>query len=760
MNVETSKTGPLAGRGLFVTHALVGLVTSGLVMAQPAVAQDSAVSDNAAALGVEEIVVTASRREQVLQDAPASVVSIAPDEFKAIGLTTLRDVIEYTPGITYRDEGAPGQGSISARGVPQASSIPVVGVYLDDVPFSTNSSFARGGISLFDGLLGDVERVEVIKGPQGTLYGAVAVGGLVKYISRDPALDEFRASAGVNLSSTASGGFNQLYNGRISVPVVDDTLGVTVSGFYEDRDGYLDVVDPASGATIHDDANTSERYGVTLDALYQPTDRASLEFKFLRHETDYPLDAVAALAGPDSDAAAFGEFTTVFQPGENTIEYTNFAATLEYEFDWATLTAVSSRVEYDLLNVTDATAGLALGVDFVLGRPFGTTTFVGSERVSTSEKFVQELRLTSPQSDTLEWILGFYHADEETTQSQDIQALPAPDAVLGFADFPSEYEEFAVFGDVTYYFTPKLDVTVGMRVSSNETRLSLVQDGVLVGLIDPEVLVFDVIDDTVETYLFALRYRPSETASLYARIASGYRPASGNIPTPNPFGGPDLAGPVLASDSIWSYELGVKGSLADRLLTYELALWQSDWEDFQTIVSAFGANASTNYDGTLESRGFEGMLGLRPSDGLSLSASVAYTDSEVSDDDPFLGAVAGEPHPNVPEWTASAQASYSFRLTSAIDASVGGGMRYVGESVSAFSQSTSSVPVEVDAYTLVDLNAGLSFGSVSGSLYVTNLFDEVELQNRSDIIVAPGVTESFGVFTPPRTIGVSVQVDF
>ncbi|MBL4803159.1 MAG: TonB-dependent receptor plug domain-containing protein, partial [Emcibacter sp.] len=171
--------------------------------------------DNADAdiLAFDEIIVTASRRAQALQDVPASITTVNPVEFTNSGLTSIGDIIEYTPGFNInRGNGQRGRGSITARGVGQQGATAVVAVYVDDIPMTSNSGFADGGAMFFDGLLGDIERVELIKGPQGTLFGATAIGGAIRYITKKPALSEMRGGGSVNLSDTKRGGFNQIYS--------------------------------------------------------------------------------------------------------------------------------------------------------------------------------------------------------------------------------------------------------------------------------------------------------------------------------------------------------------------------------------------------------------------------------------------------------------------------------------------------------------------------------------------------------------------
>ena len=721
---------------------------------------------------LEEVVVTATRREEAVQNIAASIIAFSPDDFTEIGLGTLRDMIEYTPGVSFIDRGVIGQGSIGIRGIPQAGNTPVVGIYVDDVPMSTNTPYASGAELYYDGLLGDVERVEMVKGPQGTLYGSVAVGGVVRYITREPALEELRGSVGANLSDTENGGLNQLYNGSVSVPIVKDTLGVTLSGFSQNNEGYVDWIDPGTGEVLEDGINETERKGYAIDMLYRFSKRGDIKLKVLHDENEYDARARIELEGPTSDDPLYGDFQTSSQPGFNKVEYDNYALTINYEWDWASLTSVSSLIEYNFTSFSDISSSLPpFVVDGALGLPPDTTQRVGLDLASDSKKYIQELRLTSPQSDSLEWLAGFYYADEETSESQTLMPDPVPDQVTGFVNFPSEYTEYAVYGNITYFISSDFDISLGARISNHESELELTQDGALT---DPGMTSFGKNDDTVATYSLAARYRFNENNMFYGSIASGYRPASASIPVVSPEAedDPDVDpndcsntvglinnGCELDSDEVWSYEAGIKGQSDSGLFRYDLALWYSEFEDFQTIITAFGTSGNANYDGTLKAYGIDAQAVISPLEGLDISAGISWNDNELDGDDAFLGAVSGDQHPDIPEATASLRASYAFML-GGLDATFGGGLRYVGQMDTSFSDSENNVNTTVDEYVLADLNFGLTFNNISGQLYGTNLFDEMKLQNRRDQIVGPGMFTSLGVYTQPRTVGVSIKYDF
>lgn len=711
---------------------------------------------------IEEVLVTANRREENLQDISASVSLIDVDKYRSVGLNTLEDALSYTPGVLLIDDGFPGSGSLTLRGIPQVGSVPTSAVYVDDVPLSTNTAFA-GSNNIYDGMLADIERIEVVKGPQGTLYGSVSVGGLIKYVTRKPALEEMRANVGVQVSQVEEGDLSQIYNGRISVPVIENKLGVTLAGFYEDQSGYVDQVDPATLDVIEEDINDSERTGFSADVLFNITKATSVRAKAQYQETEYRASAAVFLQSNESDAALFSPYSSIESPGTISQTYENYSLIFEHEFDWASLTSVSSLAEYENVTTLDITASalapIAPGIDypiadFLLGRAPGTTNQVLFVSPLSSEKFIQEIRLTSPSNNQLEWVAGLYFTDEETSNAQDGPTIP--EGSLISVDFPSEFSEIAGFGNVTYYMTPDFDLSVGLRVSETAIEFTNTKAGPLVGVptgLPPVVEVYDEVTDTVATYSLALRYRASEDLSIYGRVATGYRPPSSNIPVVNPLTGEPIAGSSLDSDEITSYEVGVKGSNSASTVYYELTAWASEFDEFQTGTSILGVGTGVNYDGSMDAKGLEGFVQINPLSGLTISASFSYTDSELSDGDPGLGTIAGEAHPGIPELMASARADYAFTLGDNLQAKAGLGVRHVGEVVSGFNRTLSGGQVKSDGYTLFDADASVNLDKLTVGLYVTNLLDDIELQNRSDGPLPQGV------YTTPRTIGVSLNYD-
>jgi outer membrane receptor protein involved in Fe transport len=697
---------------------------------------------------VEEIIVTASRRAQEVQDVPASVAVVDPQAFASGGLTSLSGVLKYIPGVNFNDDGAPGQGSITMRGVANIFSTPSVGIYLDDIPYGSVTAFAEGANFALDSLLGNVERIEVVKGPQGTLFGAAAMGGSLRYITKEPSLTDFSGRFATDLSNTSQGGFNQLYKAGVDVPIVSDKLSLGVSGFYQDNEGFID-----QALRAEKDINDAKLKGGQATLLFKPTDAFKVKLNYMDQKFDFseqnnvPFDITTG-------EPIFGRYQQNTAPGgqPTQIEYELSSATFEYQADWATATLASSYQEFSQNAVLDLTRFFGPLVDQQTGDPPGTNT-VPLDLIISTDRWAHEFRLTSANNQHLEWLVGLYYTKEESSNFQ--KAIGQPSGFnLVTQQFPSDYKEKAIFGNVTYYFTPQLDATVGARFSSNDMSVLFTGTGFLAGPALPR----QTVSDDVQTYLFNARYRPSEDLSLYVRIADGYRPASANLPLLDPNTGDVISLPFVRADSLWSYEVGAKGKLAGGAVGYDVAVYHIKWKDMQVFQSLGGVNVGANADSDVTANGVEATLTLQPTSALNLVATAAYSRSELDDDDPPLGGLSGEQLPGIPEWTFSLSGDYDFMLGS-LDAFVGGGVAYQDSRKTSFEGGGAIAPgnanFDVDDYVTADLRTGVKFGRYKLSLYATNLFDEYGFQRATTV-----GTQGNATILRPRTIGAVFSAEF
>ena len=748
------------GKQLIVGVSLVPLqmLLSTAVFAQEAQVNFSAESE---VNEIDEITVTAARREISLQDTALAVTAINPVELAEGGLTKLREIIEFTPGVNFTGGAAPFSNTITMRGVAQSGRATTVGVYLDDVPIGSANSFAAGPSLQFDAVQGDVERIELIKGPQGTLYGSSSMGGVVRYITNDPTTDYFTGSFKVDLSSTQKGGFNQNYSGTASIPIVKEKLGVSVSAFYDDNSGFIDRT-AASPTGAAEDVDAYKRKGIYTKLVAKPTD--SIKSSLLMVLTDVDTSGLnqVALNGPPF-ALADGKFLT--DEGEAVIDdkFKLFAGTIEFDLGVGTFVTSTSYQDRENSSSVDLIATFGGLVDLLSGSPAGTATSAPFTGLTRTKKFVQEVRLTSNDNDTFEWSLGGIYSEEDSSNIQSLSGEPTGFLALD-VDLGSELKELAGFGNFTYFITPNFDVTAGIRIAQIDSSIALT-DG-------PGLIVANVprttSDDVVETYSFNARYRPNEDMSFYARIASGYRPENANLPLLDVTGN-NVAPLIIKTDTLWSYETGVKGNLYRGLVFYDLAAWYIDWKDLQTVTFVNGATTGGNSNSDVTAYGFEAATTIHPSRDLSITANLAYTNSTLDDDETSsFGALAGENLQLLPDWTASVRGNYDFPISSEVDGFIGGGLRYVGPRDTGFEGGIGEngaliTPLianfSLDSYIVGNANIGIRKGAVTASLFVNNLFNEYAFTGGSARPAVGGVRATANVLQP-RTIGGILKVDF
>lgn len=710
---------------------------------------------------VEVIEVTSSRRVQTIQDVPASVVAVDPDDFLERGLTSISDVIAEAPGFSFNSTiGHQGRGNISARGVSQRNDSAVTAIYLDDVPLTSSTGYAAGGRLYFDGLLGDVARVELVKGPQGTLYGATAIAGAVRYISNEPELFEARGNFGVDFSQINGGDFSQTYRGFYSFPIVEGKLGLTLAAFTSDKGGFVDQVDPATGNVRLENANDAEDYGYSADLYFNATDRLDIRLKLLKQESEYNYSSAVRIASVNKDEA-YGEFKSdnSFEIDELTQDL--MSASFSYEFDTMVLDFTTSKAKYEGYNAQDVRSLYGPIIEQLGGLEPGSVTEAPLSREVESDKTVHELRLTSTEEGNIEWLAGLFYTDESTDNAQRLIGMPQ-DFVALVARFPSEYNELAAFGNVTYYLNDNFDVTAGLRISQTELALIFEQDGPFLG--GSSVDIMDPVEETVETYLFTARYRPTNDMSFYGRIASGYRPASANLSVSDPFTGEQLSQTVVDQDDLWSYEVGIKGVAADDKLRYESSLYYINWDNFQTLVTFYGLSTDGNARDGITVNGWEGSLDYQLTDNFGVRANASFSDSTLNEDEPELFGLKGQSVPNIPKWTANAAAFYDYQWSDNISGWFTASMRYKDGSRSSFENGdplNPTVNVPSDDITTVNLTTGAEWGNWTATLYVNNLFNEKAYTffNASAI---PGTDQASitGIPLEPRRIGVSVSYKF
>jgi len=718
--------------------AAAGLL--GLGAAATATAQTST---NVAAL--EEVVVTAQKFEQKLSETPLSVTAISARNLEALGATQFRDFASTVPSLTFTTSGV-GSTQVNLRGITTGNNIsPTVGIYVDEVPYGSSTPFASGAQLALDVGLFDVSRIEVLRGPQGTLYGASTMGGLLKYVSVVPDTTAFAATARAGVVSTSGGGVGYDAAAAVNAPLADDKAALRVSGFYTHDGGFIDNL-----TNGHDDVNEAEVYGGRADLLFKPADKLTL--RVAAFAQDITRDGTAAadfgLATGEPIDGDLDQRRLRAEPFDQ--QFRLASGTLDYEFEGATLTSITSYQTVRSNATTDVSAFFvpALGAGgIVLGS-------VDVFKKNETDKFTQELRLaaTGPR---LDWTIGAFYTDEDSDQFQKLNASTPDGAVfpvnLLTVELPSTFEEYAGFGTLTWHATDKLDFTGGLRYAHNSQTFEQIGSG---------ALVFSVPErddsDSILTYLATIRYRASDNLMSYVRYATGYRPGGPNIVV-NDLNGQPLASPTFGADELRSYEAGIKTTTSDGSFGVDAAVYFIKWDDLQINAVRNGLGVVANA-AAAESKGAELTLTWVPVPQLALVGAFAYIDAELSEDAPDLGGLEGDRLPDTPDFTGSLAADYSFELGGR-EAFLGTTVRHVTDRVSSYDASAGVPQYELPEYTTVDFRTGIQLGAARLQLYLKNAFDE-----RGQLSATTGFSALGGPawvsLVQPRTIGLNFITQF
>jgi iron complex outermembrane receptor protein len=645
--------------------------------------------------------------------------------------------------------GTPGRAELSLRGITSLGGGAAIGTYIDDSPIGSSGGWARASSFSLDLLPYDIERVEVLRGPQGTLYGASTVGGLLKYVSRQPDLIEQEIRAGAELSSV-EGADDLGWGARVgaNLPLIAGKLAVRASYFEQRQPGFIDNV--ASGV---EDENDVEQDGGRIAMLWQASEALSLRLSAMRQKTN--ADNSAAMGLDPVTLAPYGDLRTSRQlPEAFDKELRYYSGVLNWNLGWADFVAASSYEETNTYYLLDVTQQFSSVIDlFTEGAvPDGLAPF---PLTLDFEKFTQEVRLASPTGGRWEWLVGAFYTDEDSFNSQIVQARNGDGTPVAGLDpladgqLLTTYREYAGFGDVTYRFTDRFDVSAGVRWAKNKQTFRQLSTGALIGDTD----VPGASSENVTTYMFSPRFHVSDATMVYARIASGYRPGGPNLGLPG-------VPPQVDADTLINYELGVKTELAERRGLIDLSVFYIDWSDIQVSAAQGGISYQAN-GGEAQSKGVELTTVFSPAPGVRLGFNAAYIEATLAEDAPSLLGRSGDRLPGVPEWNASFTADYEFGVGSSNwSGRVGGGYRYVGDRYSLVQSDPQTF--RDPAYDVVDLNATLFDERWTVALFVKNLLDDRERINTFAIYDAVSGDRSRvdAIILQPRTIGMSIEARF
>lgn len=708
---------------------------------RPAPASEDAPPVEATDLDV--IVVTANKRVENVREVAAAISVIGQQQLENMGANSLSDYADLVPGLQVQDNGAPGLTSVSIRGISALSSGATVATYIDEVPVGSSGIYQAASILNLDLLPYDIERIEVLRGPQGTLYGAGAIGGLIKYVTRDPDLSDSEVRLGAGLSSMPDG--DQGWNARFgaSLPLQKDRLGLRVSYARNEYPGYTDNAIDGS-----DDINGGSQTGARA-ALVWDGDAFDLKLAALHQGIDSDNSATVSL-DPATGDPIFGDLVgQQWQPQPFSKDLDLYSLTLDWDLGWADFVSATGWSDTKSMYQLDSTIQFGEFANLQLGLPEPGSSFIRYDL--DLDKLTQEFRLTSNSGGRFEWLVGVFHTREDAIQSQQVwlrqrdgSPLPAPlddlFGVLAVIDLPSDYKETALFANGSLRVGERFKIDAGVRQARNEQTFS---QNVPAGVLVPIGNTPGASEEDVFTWSLSPQFQLAEDVMVYARAATGYQPGGPNVALPG-------IPPSVDSSMLASYEIGMKSQFADRRVQLDLAAFRIDWDDIQVASSFNGIGGLVN-GGEATSEGIELSTLLRATDDLQLGLNAAYTKAEVKNDfeatvipqpgfDVVLNTgLAGDRMPYVPKLAWSATAEYLFDFAGGAQGQVGAILRWVGDRVndtterqrvtapgdpSTILQETVTAPVELDAYRALDLYAGIGKGGWMLRAYVNNVTDE------------------------------------
>ncbi|MEE2783878.1 MAG: TonB-dependent receptor [Pseudomonadota bacterium] len=655
--------------------------------------------DAGAGQQIEEIIVTATHRDTALMDTPISIAAVTSEDIEQKGIVNMQTLYQSIPGLSYRTNSNT-YNTVSIRGLTQpGEGGPTVGMYMDGV--SVTDSNTGTGISQVVGSIFDLERIEVLKGPQGTLYGESTLGGAIRYISKqpDPSGFEYGAKAEYEQMDEADDPSFRI-NAMVNIPLTE-TLALRATAFVREKAGLMDVAPPRN----EKDVNDQEEDGFRVKLAWYPTDRLTLAVSAHQTDTDY--------GGPGNASIGLGhynnELTQPDFPNGGFAKVEIYAFNLDYEADWADIEFTSSRYERTIKFGEETTPRFGQAfVDAANGliglfapelegvNPIAATGGFGLFR-RNAERDIQELRILSNSDSKWQWAGGLYYKQDEAlngANSPDEQALylslapeyqyarPAVaelDAIFAplFPPVTIDSTEEAIFGEVTYEFNDQWEILLGFRYTEIVKEAS--------GFVE------DVKDDFLSPKM-TLTYRPVEDVMTYFSVTQGFRPGVVNTALPPLIvelaenGDQQRADYftdrlTVDGDEVLAYELGVKATFWDGRARLTAALYHLDWEDTLTfqplselsgLVATIGQAYNDNIDGGAESQGaeIEIDLDLTPQWGLSIAydnnwkaetKGVAAGQYAGTDGRIFI-APSGNRLPNAPKYSYSMTTDYDFNL--------------------------------------------------------------------------------------------------
>jgi iron complex outermembrane receptor protein len=730
---------------------LLGIATAS---AAPALAQDAgAVASTTQAKDLKTVVVTAGKRNESVREIAGSVSAVTAAELDALGAQSMSDYIQRTPGVVFNSY-QPGVSHVVMRGIATSSGNvqgqTTTGYFLNEVPLTEPGfTIVVPDIDTFD-----LNRVEVLRGPQGTLFGSASMGGAINYIANVADTSGFDAAAEATVSQTRNADVGFGGKAMVNAPIKTDVLAVRAVAQYRDDPGYLDNI-----GTGKDGANTTKLAGGRFSAVLTPNEDTTLSWLSLLQNTDsddnaYQIEGLGDL----TRNTAVPEFTNT--------KVAVHSLRLDQQFDGATLTALAAyqKKKQDWrFDYTPIRGAYNADLDLDLSSPL----YINSGGESTGKSL--EIRLASDKGGRFEWLVGgmyfdtskdLYEAigadgaaaafDNSSLYGPGAGAVIAPDGKIFNAFYTHlDGSEAALFGEGAFLFTPEWKLTVGGRLFRTKVQSTSTQVGFSTYPGDPIVTPSQTRESGFNPKV-SLSYTPNETVMFYGLVSEGFR-----------FGTPNTSGlsayPIPSgskSDSLVNYELGTRTSWADGTFLVDATAFYVDWKDIQLRLQTpdfynYAANGGKAY-----SRGIELSTQWHPSDRFEWASSVTWQQARL-DEDLFIlyygTAPAGSQLPGSADWSVNNTLRYHF--DAAYDPTLALSHQYLSSGISDLNSAVPGVtPNEQGNYNLFDLRYSMTFGSTEVSLWSTNLTDKRGITR--EVAEVNGIGQGI---VRPRTVGMTVH---
>ncbi|MFC4313064.1 TonB-dependent receptor domain-containing protein [Steroidobacter flavus] len=705
----------------------------------------ASVSGNVESAALEEVIVTALRREQRTQDVPAAISVLSGEDIKAKGAQDMRDYLTTIPGVNYSERNVGGM-SVTIRGISDGVGArdALTGLYIDEAPLTDTS------LGTLDPDIYDVDRVEVLKGPQGTLYGAGSMGGTVRVLSKKPKLDTFEAAFRGMVSSVDHGDTGERIDGVVNVPLMDDRVALRMSAGYRKDGGWIDDVTRGDK-----DANTIEKKNARAQLLVRPADGTSVILGFLYQNQEIGLPPF-----DDPGGADFANGKIYRQSRESDTKL--FSLTLNQDWDRVSLVAASNYLTKDGKGTYDATSTSQRNIIRALtGITLGPLEGLGLQVPGSLDQFTQEVRLSSVGDQRLEWLVGGYYSDVSTETGETIDLSQAP-SLAGVLTSDGYYEalntrdtqQIAGFSELTFNFTDRLSLTAGLRLFNVREQSSSRSSGLLAG---EDSATRQDFDETSTTKKVALQFEASRDHMIYAQAVQGYRNGGANTPVPPSCAaalqeaGYDGVASAFDPDDLWNYEIGSKNTLFNGRMQLNAAAFYIDWKDMQTTVPLSCGIGFVVNAGEAASKGIELETALRPLDGLTVNLSASYLDAELTGVAPGSASKEGDRLPQSAKLSWNISALYEHPIGGELMGFARSEVNHVGDRWNSF-WPIGPRSTLLDSYTTVNARIGVGTERWTVAIFGTNLTDERYLLDAN--------LPTYELVGRPRTVGLEAQVGF